>query len=114
MDEAGQFLSAWKVQSIEILLGGKGAQVTFRTDGRAPIRFRTSRFGIGKRGAKSAALAKFASQAGFGEASFLYRHVCALPPDLTGPVFWDEMPALVASRKAPRALRCHWPDADVA
>lgn len=68
-------LQPWKVRSIEILPNQRGAEVTFSVEGRDPMRFRTRRFGVGRRGAKSAALAKFAAQAGFGEVAVLYQYL---------------------------------------
>jgi hypothetical protein len=110
MDETAQFLKSWKVRAIEVLPGNKGVEVEFGVEGSDPIRFRTRRFGIGKRGARSAALAKFASQAGFGVAEDLFRYVSGLPQDLVGNLFpegpFGPEPEVIAVP----ALTCLWPD----
>lgn len=114
MDEAGQFLSTWKVRVIEVLPQNKGVQVKFAVEGRNPVRFRTRRFGIGKRGARSAALAKFADKAGFGDAKDLYRCICALPHDFEGPLFIGELLEPHSNQDSSAELRCVWPDENAA
>lgn len=87
-----QFPNAWTVKSVVVLPGDKGVQVTFAVAGRDPIRFRTKRFGVGRRGRRTAALAKFADQAGYGDAEELYRHLCTFPRDFQGPLHWGTLP----------------------
>ena len=87
MKVASRHLNAWMVRFIDVLPVNQGVQVTFAVDGRDPVQFRTRRFGVGMRGAKSAALAKFASQAGFGEPQQLYRYLAAFPRDFVGRLF---------------------------
>jgi len=113
MSGMGQFLKAWKVRSIEALPDNRGVEVTFGVEGRDPIRFRTRRFGIGKRGARSAALAKFAAQAGYGDAKFIYDYLRSLPRGMVGPIFAvDLLPLQEAPRDASIRLRCFWPTAE--
>lgn len=87
MSEISQFMKPWKVRAIKALPDNNGVEIEFETDGREPIRFRTRKFGIGRRNAKSAALARFASQAGFGKPRLLFRYLSILPRDLVGNVF---------------------------
>src|SRR5439155_15968096 len=53
-----QFLKPWKVTAIDVLPEDAGVEITFRTEGRDPVRFRTESMGLKGR-AKAAALAKF-------------------------------------------------------
>jgi hypothetical protein len=101
MYETAQFLKAWKVRQIVVLPENQGVEVTFSVEGHDPICFRTRKFGIGRRGAKSAALAKFASQAG-------------LPSDMVGNIFAAGPLGFVTDRQAPTELRCVWPREEVA
>gem|GEM_PF-4318034 len=64
MHETAQFLAAWKVRSIVALPSNRGVEVTIGVEGHSPISFQNRKFGVGSRGPKSAALAKFAAQAG--------------------------------------------------
>jgi hypothetical protein len=114
MSEPSQFLKAWKVLSIEVLRENKGVEVTFGVEGREPIAFTTKRFGVGRRGAKSAALAKFAAHAGYGEVDFLYNYICALPTESDGFVFHECQLSIVADEVASPQLCCVWPDEDAA
>jgi hypothetical protein len=108
MNEACQFLNSWKVQTIEVLTDNRGVQVTMSVDGRDPIHFRTKRFGIGRRGPRSAALAKFCDQAGYGNAEELFDHFAALPRTFVGNLFPFGPDK---HRRRPRlGLRCVWPD----
>src|SRR6185436_3136260 len=88
VSQLSQFLNAWKVRSIEVLPDNEGVEVEFVVEGHEPFRFRTRKFGIGKRGARSAALAKFASRAGYGEVEELFRHIVSLPRDTVGGIFY--------------------------
>lgn len=87
MDRISKFMKPWKVLAIKALPDNKGVEVEFGTEGREPIRFRTRKFGIGRRNAKSAALAKFAAQAGFGKPRLLFRYLSILPRDQVGNLF---------------------------
>ena len=112
MNEAPQFLKAWIVQRIVVLPENRGVEVTFAVAGRDPFSFRTRKFGVGRRGAKSAALAKFASHAGFGEAEAIFDYLCGLPCVTVGGI----LPFPLTPETAPEAtpLRCFWPDESVA
>ena len=107
-----QFLKGWKVRSIEVLPEKQGVEVIFQVEGHDPVRFRTRKFGIGRRGAKSAALAKFAAQAGYGTVEDVYTFVSGLPSDLVGGIF--QTGPLGVEAEAPPALRCVWPEVAVA
>ena len=106
-----QILTGWKVRSIEVLPEKRGVEVTFQTEGNE-VRFRTRRFGIGRRGAKAAALSRFASQAGFGSVEDVFRYVSGLPSDMVGGIFQTGPLGLEA--EGPPALRCVWPEEAVA
>lgn len=106
-----QFLKGWRVVSIEILSEKRGVEVTFQTEGNE-VRFRTRKFGIGQRGAKSGALAKFASRAGYGTVETLFHYLSSVPTDLVGNIFPTGPLGLEA--EAPPALRCVWPEEAVA
>lgn len=110
MVEASQFMKPWKVRHIEVLPGNKGVQVEFGIEGRDPVRFRTKRFGIGRRGARSAALAKFAAQSGFGEAEDLFHLIVSLPRDTVGTILWSGLAPLGGNSESPPTLGCVWPD----
>lgn len=112
MDEEAQFLKAWKVQRIVVLPENRGVEVTFAVAGHDPFSFRTRKFGVGRRGAKSAALAKFASHAGFGEAKAIFDYLCGLPRETVGGI----LPFPLTRKTAPKTtpLRCFWPDESVA
>lgn len=87
MDRISKFMKPWKVRAIKALPDNKGVEIEFGTEGREPVKFRTREFGIGRRNAKSAALARFASKAGFGKPRLLFRYLSVLPRDLVGNVF---------------------------
>jgi hypothetical protein len=110
MVEASQFMKSWKVRHIEVLPDNRGVEVEFGVEGRDPVRFRTKRFGIGRRGARSAALAKFASQAGFGEAEDLFHLIVSLPRKTVGRILWPGILTLTADTELPQTLGCVWPD----
>ncbi len=105
---ADQFLKGWIVRSIEVLPEKRGVEVIFQIEGHDPIRFRTRKFGIGRRSAKSAALAKFASRAGYGPVEEVFRYVSGLPSDMVGGIF--QAGPLGLEAEEPAALRCIWPE----
>jgi hypothetical protein len=111
-DEMDQFLRGWKVRSIEVLPEKRGVEVTFQTEGHDPVRFRTRKFGIGRRGVRSAALAKFAAQAGYGSVEDVFRYVSGLPSDMVGGIFQTGPLGLEAAQ--PPVLHCVWPEEAVA
>ena len=104
-----QFLKGWKVRSIEVLPEKQGVEVTFQIEGHDPVQFRTRKFGIGRRGARSAALAKFAAQAGYGSVEEVFRYVSGLPGDMVGGIF--QAGPLGQEADQPVSLRCMWPEA---
>ena len=75
----------WAVDNIEIL-ADKRVRVVLATDTGGHQEFVTRKFGVGRRGAKTAALAKFAAKAGLGDVGALYRHFRCLPEDYRGAV----------------------------
>jgi len=87
LKQVDQHLQAWKVRSVVVLPEHSGVEVTLSVTGHDPIRFRTKRFGVGRRGAKAAALARFAARAGFGDAEEIYRFLLDLPRNMTGIIF---------------------------
>jgi hypothetical protein len=111
MNVAPKSPKAWIVRSIVVLPERRGVEVTFAVNGRDPVRFKTKRFGVGRRGARSAALAKFADQAGFGDAMKLYRYLCFLPPDFQGPILFGP---LACKKAQPSKLRCVRPEENAA
>jgi len=80
-------LQAFKVRSVVMLPEQRGVEVALSVTGHDLIRFRTKRFGVGRRGAKTAALAKFAANAGFGDAVEIYRFLLDLPRNMSGIIF---------------------------
>ena len=106
-----QFLKGWKVRSIEVLPEKRGVEVTFQTEGNE-FRFRTRKFGIGRRGVRSAALARFAAQAGYGSVEEVFRYVSGLPGDMVGGIF--QAGPLGLETEEPPTLRCVWPEEAVA
>ena len=80
-------LAPWKVKSIVKLPGSDGIEVAFSGEGGVPVRFRTTEFGVGERGAKSAALAKFAAAAGFGDVRDIFVFVTGYPQTSAGILF---------------------------
>lgn len=110
MVEASQFMKPWKVRYIEVLPDNKGVEIEFGVEGRDPVRFRTRRFAVGKRRARAAALAKFASQAGFGDAEDLFHLILSMPRDTVGKILWPGMLAMNTDAESLPALGCVWPD----
>lgn len=75
----------WSVESIDIL-ADEGARLHLRTeDGRKTL-LHTPDFGVGRRGPKAAALARFAEYCGFGNRHDIYEFIWALPEDWSGPL----------------------------
>jgi hypothetical protein len=89
--------SGWAVDAVEILSGNR-VRVLFSTHGDRQ-EFVTRRFGIGRRGKRSAALARFCFKSGLtGDVMDAYRHICFLPATYTGPLLFppvvEERPTL--------------------
>ena len=80
-------LSSCKVQSIVRLPDDRGIEVAVSFDGRSSVRFQTTEFEVGVRGGKTAALARFAAAAGFGNAEEIYEFLVGLPGKMTGKLF---------------------------
>lgn len=106
-----QFLKAFKVQSISVL-PNKAVEVVLQADGHDPVRFRTRKFGVGRRGPRAAALAKFASDAGWGPVEELFGYICRIERDHVGEVFFPLVETGLET--APATLRCVWPEEQVA
>lgn len=79
-------LPVLKVFCIKALPGLKGIEITLSVDGKE-LRLITSDFEIGRRGAKTAALARFAAASGFGDAEAIYKFLIDFPSDMTGVLF---------------------------
>jgi hypothetical protein len=77
----------WRVSSIEVVRAGRAVEVEFAFDGRSPFRFRTRKFGIGGRNARTAALARFAARAGYGDVSTVFAYLSQLPRNSEGRLF---------------------------
>jgi hypothetical protein len=80
-------LGAFKVRSVAMLPDQRGVEVALSVTGHDLIRFRTKQFGVGRRGARTAALAKFVAYAGFGDAVEIYRFLLDLPRNTSGIIF---------------------------
>jgi hypothetical protein len=80
-------LAPWKVKSIVNLRDAAGVEVAFIGEGGLPVRFHTTEFDVGERGAKSAALAKFAAAAGFGDVEDIFDFLTGLPKSSAGILF---------------------------
>ena len=106
MSDLSQFQKALKVQTIEVLPDNRGVEVTIGAEGKTPFRFRTRRFGIGRRGARSAALARFAAQAGYGQVEEVFHYLSGLPRDLVGNIFPTGPLGFEADQAVPPVLRC--------
>ncbi len=110
MNEVAQFLNNWKVRAIEALPNNKGVEVEFGIEGRPPIRFKTRQFAVGKRSNKTAALARFASKAGYGAVEDVFHYLTVLPPDQVGDLFPAGPIGLDPREHQPPVLSCKWPD----
>jgi hypothetical protein len=89
-------LSGWRVSKIEVVDQGRAIQVEFNVDGRSPFLFRTSKFGVGGRDARTAALARFAAHAGYGDVEKVFRYLIRLDSDGEGTLY----PPGLAERRA--------------
>ena len=87
--ELHQNRGGWRVSRIEVVQAGRAVEVEFTIDGRSPFRFRTRKFGVGGRNAKTAALARFAAHAGYGDVKLLFQYLSATPRSHEGDVFPD-------------------------
>lgn len=100
-----QFLKQWRVTGIANLPNDVGVEVTFRTPGRDAIKFRSESLGLKGR-AKRAALAKFASACGMGNAKDLFDYFEFLGSSFLGDVCPNEpMGGTTADPEAPHTLR---------
>lgn len=79
---------SWAVNSVEIL-ADKRVRVVFTTYRGHKQDFVTRKFGIGRRGARAAALAKFCTKAGLvGDVMEAYQFIRKLPRTYTGPLLF--------------------------
>jgi hypothetical protein len=77
--------SGWTVEAIDIV-GEEGAKLHLKSaEGHHTI-LHTPDFGVGQRGPKAAALARFAEHCGFGNRYDIYEFIWALPEDWSGPL----------------------------
>jgi len=90
--------SGWKVAEIEIE-PNKGATVKMVL-GSETVRLHSPEFGVGRRGRKAAALARFAAKSGLGPVRRLFRFFASLPEDYKGPL---SLPLLPLPRHKPTA-----------
>ena len=110
MSQLCPFLSSWKVRSIDVLPDNKGVEVEFGIDSRPSIRFTTREFAIGRRSKKTAALARFASEAGYGKLEDVFNYLSVLPHNLVGDLFPAGPVGLESREYQPPVLSCKWPD----
>lgn len=110
MDGATQFMNNWKVRAIEALPNNRGIEVEFAIDGQPPIRFKTRQFAVGKRSNKTAALARFASKAGYGDLEDVFHYLTVLPSNQVGDLFPAGPIGLDLRNAQPPVLLCTWPD----
>jgi len=75
----------WTVESIDIL-GADGAKLHLIAPDGHRTTLHTPDFGVGQRGPKAAALARFAERCGFGSRRDIYEFIWALPEDWNGPL----------------------------
>lgn len=87
LTQVAENLSSWKVKSIVKLPGSDGIEVTFSGDNGPPVRFRATEFGMGERGAKLAALARFAAAAGFGDSKDIFNFLTDYGQEARGILF---------------------------
>ena len=80
-------LPGWTVRSIEVVEEGRAVDVVFAVDDRTRFRFRTKEFGIGGRDARTAALARFAARAGYGDVRTVFEYLSRMPRDNDGNAF---------------------------
>lgn len=80
-------LRGWRVSKIEVVNYGSEIDIEFTVRGRSPFRFRTSEFGVGGRDARTAALARFAARAGYGDVKTVFKYLRDIPANEDGNVF---------------------------
>src|SRR5690348_4437016 len=102
--------SQFKVQSISVL-PNKAVEVVLQAGDHDPVRFCTRKFGVGRRGPRAAALAKFAADAGFGDAEELYENLVQFSRQYVGDVFFQ---LVETGPVAAPTLRCVHPEEQVA
>lgn len=76
----------FRVSRIEVLQNRR-VRVSFTTDAGRTEAFTTRRFGVGRRKAKAAALAKFVARSGLADAQQMFRDLLRLPADFNGVLF---------------------------
>lgn len=79
--------NGWRVSKIEVVRDGRAVEVEFTIEGRSPFRFRTRKFGVGRRNARTANLARFAARAGFGDVKAIFEYLSRMRRDHEGDVF---------------------------
>lgn len=77
--------SGWRLQSIEVL-PNRAVKVTMTTESGRHEQFTTRDFGVGRRRAKCAALARFVAKSWGLEVRRTFRHLLALPQEFRGPI----------------------------
>jgi hypothetical protein len=82
---APEIAPCWTVESIDIV-GEHGAKLHLRSPDGHRTTLHTPDFGVGQRGPKAAALARFAERCGFGSRRDIYEFIWALPDDWNGPL----------------------------
>jgi hypothetical protein len=87
LTQIGDKLCPWQVKSIRKLSEDSGFEVAFSIPESETFRCQTQEFEVGQRGAKTAALARFAAASGFGDAQHIFRYLCGLPRDMSGVLF---------------------------
>jgi len=80
-------MNYWKVQAIVNLPDKKCVEVELGMPGKDSVRFQTRQFAVGKRSNKVAALARFASRAGYGEVDLVFRYLRTFSPEQVGEIF---------------------------
>lgn len=80
-------LRGWRVSKIEVVNQGREIDIEFTTKDHSPFRFRTSEFGVGGRNERTAALARFAARAGYGNVKAVFRYLRRWPEHDEGNVF---------------------------
>jgi hypothetical protein len=76
--------SGWQLFRIDVA-PEEPTRVTLKL-GTETVCFNTPNFAVGRRDAKTAALAKFVAKSGFGEVIDLFRYLASLGPDWDGPL----------------------------
>lgn len=73
--DSAPVLSGWRVSKIEVVEQGEAVEIEFTVNGRSPFRFRSQEFGVGGRDARTAALARFAARAGYGDVKTVFKYL---------------------------------------